>query len=108
MTVIHTVYLETVDHDEAIAIRDIIRELGFEATVTSRKLETKVSPMRETRLGKLALGYMVARRVYHLVDIQELFEKNGYSPNSAGAVLTRLVEEGDLYRIDRGRYRLED
>ena len=107
MTVIHTVLLETLDHDEALAIRDILRDLGYEATVQSRKLETNVSPMRDTRLGRLVLRSMVAKRIYHLDDVAELLVNNDYAPNSAGVVLSKLAEEGDLVRIDRGRYRLK-
>lgn len=104
MTVIHIVTVETVDHDEAIAIRDILRDLGFEATLTSRATKINASALRDTRMGRLVLRYMQPGRIYHLDGIQELLYKNEFSPNSAGAVLTRLTEEGDIYRLDRGAY----
>lgn len=107
MTVIHTVAVESADHDEAIAIRDILRDLGYEANVTSRKLETNASAMRDTRLGRLVLRSMQPKRSYHLDDIAEVLVNNEYAPNSAGVVLSKLADEGDIVRIDRGRYRLK-
>lgn len=107
MTVVHTVSVESSDIEEARALRDILRDLGYEPTLTSRTLEIKASPVRETRLGRIVLGSMVVKRSYTIEDIAEILVSREYAPNSAGVILSKLTEEGDLVRIDRGRYRLK-
>ena len=51
MTLVHTVTCEFAEDDieNAKALRDIINELGYNATVTSRSLETNTFIMSKTR-----------------------------------------------------------
>lgn len=104
MTVVHTVIVEFADIDEARAMRDIIADLGYNPTLTSRTIEITASPMRDTRLGRLVLRNMMAKRSYTLEEISEVLVCNEYAPTSAGVVLSKLTNEGDITRINHGRY----
>lgn len=110
---IHTVTADFTNHEDAIALRDLIRELGFEAQLTYRAInEGTRSPMRETRLGILVLDMMrptpgTSPKSFNLEEVGAMLEEHHYAPTSASVVLSALAAEGDVDRVSRGIYRLK-
>ncbi len=112
ITVIHTITVEfsQSNHEDAKALRDIVNELGYNATLTSRTLDTEhvATPMRDTRLGWVVLSIMSKRPRYFWTndEVGEELEAYRYKPASAAVALTKLVDQGDVERMARGRYRI--
>ncbi len=99
---------EFTDRDDAVALIDLARELGIVAQLSARAINEKngASPMRETRLGKLILGGMTPGRSYDLEHFMALCQERGYAKSSASAILSKLVEQGDVERLMAGVYKL--
>lgn len=112
MTTVYEVTTEFAAHADALALRDIIWELGYEARVTHRQLEAGPrTPCRETRLGKIILRYMTpgiqgSSRSFTVEDISAYIETQDYKAVSASPALSMLVAQGDIKRIADGVYRL--
>lgn len=112
ITVIHTITVEfsQSNHEDAKALRDIINELGYDATLTSRTLDTEhvATPMRDTRLGWIVLSIMSKRPRYFWTndEVGDELEAYRYKPASAAVALAKLVDQGDVERMARGRYRI--
>jgi hypothetical protein len=94
---------------DAQAAIDLLAELGITAQIHHQSLQRKINPARTWRSGKILLEAMrKGRQTWYWEDITKVLEENGYVASSSGMLLGRLVEEGDLVRIERGRYRLAD
>lgn len=112
MTTVYEVTTEFAAHADALALRDIIRELGYEARLSHRQLEVGPrTPCRETRLGKIILRHMApgiqcSPRSYTVEDIAAHIETLDYKGVSASPALSMLVVQGDVKRIADGVYRL--
>lgn len=105
---IWTVTAEFDGSDDAIALAELIKELGYNPIVSSRQIESPRNPLRATRLGRMILKYMRENPSHNfsIEDIQDLCVKNDYQPTSAAAALSVLAKEGDLDRSGVGLYRL--
>lgn len=109
---IHTVSVDLASHEDAIALRDLIQELGYEAQLTYRSLNANArSPMRDTRLGILVLEAMTPApgqkaKSFTADDLMPILEEHHFAPRSAAVALSMLTLEGDVIRIARGVYRI--
>lgn len=110
-TIVHTVTVEfsQMNYEDAATLRDIINEMGFNSTLSSRiidpdKVET---PMRETRLGWIVL-HIMSKRPKYIWTIDEVADElvaYRYNRLSAGGVLSKLAHQRDIMRLGHGRYR---
>jgi hypothetical protein len=107
------VVLETVleDRDEAITLQQLLNEMGYKTSRHTRVTEDdeRKTPLAETRLAVLILRYArtnFGSRSFAAVDFEDHLINHGYVPSSATAILSGLVHEGTIDRIERGRYRL--
>ena len=102
---VYTVSVEMAGREDAKALRDLIEELGFTATMTYRTLDSGPStPARDTRLGRYILRHMVPERVYSIEEVAAEIETAEYSPTSAATMLSVLATQGDVIRVERGQY----
>lgn len=108
-TSLWVVTAEFTDRDDAVALIDLARELGIVCHLGTRTINEKnggASPIRETRLGKYLLGSMVPGRSHDMDHFMAVCQERGYAKTSASAVLSKLVEQGDVERLGTGVYRL--
>lgn len=111
---IYTVSADFENSDDAVALADIIKDLGFKATVIFRDVATNrpATPMREQRLGKLILRFMTPTegatpRTFTYEQIGEYLETVDYRSTSASPALSKLVEQGDVDKVGTSLYRLK-
>lgn len=109
MPKVWTVTTEFATAEDALALQQLVAELGYRAQVSSRDLEQQPhrSPIRETRLGREILRRAPsADRSFTLEDAMDWLVRADYLPQSASPALSRMVAEGDLRKIGTGLYRL--
>jgi hypothetical protein len=97
------------DEEEARVLQTLLIEMGY-PTYRFAKQPTAVTPVAETRLGRLMLGMMRERpgQLYHSSDFSDLLIDHGYKPSSAPPILSALVVAGDVERVDRALYQLKE
>jgi hypothetical protein len=91
--------------DDAIAIMELLRDLGVESSLTLKKRTVNI-PMSQTRAGILAMEYfdMHPNRHIHYTEIGRWLVQNHYKDTSASPVCSGLTREG-LLKAYRGYYR---
>lgn len=109
---IHTVSVDFASREDALALMDLIRELGYEAQMTYRSLNENRSPIRETRLGILILDTMrpapgQQAKSFTIEDLADVLEEHHFEPTSAAAALSVMTKQGDVERVVRGVYRVK-
>lgn len=109
MPQIFTVTTEFANREDAIAMRDLIEELGFTPILAYRNIdEGPRTPIRDTRLGKAVLQFMrqAPTKGYTIEDVAAHIEEHDFAATSANSALAMLTVQGDCVRIGRGVYRL--
>lgn len=106
---IHTLSIQLLDREEALALRALIEELGYTVELhrsEGARIEPKL-PAREWRTGKLVLSLLAANpsRTFTQEDIALMLEENGYKPSTASPLLYQLVRDEDIYKLSPGLYR---
>lgn len=109
---IHTVSFDFASRDDALALLDLVRELGYEGQVTYRSLNENRSPIRDTRLGILILETMrpapgQQAKSFTIEDLANVLEEHHFEPASAAAALSVMTKQGDVERVLRGVYRIK-
>lgn len=93
--------------DDAKAISELIVELGFNPQVYRSQQRKRIHrPSRNTRIGRIILGEMVPSVRYSAEDFGAILKACGYLPASASPILSRLVREGDVERIERNVFQI--
>lgn len=107
-TLIWIVSAEFTDREDAVAFMELARELGTISKLSSRSVNASngARPVRETRSGKMVLSSMVPGRSYDLEHFAAVLEAGGYRGVSAGSVVSKLTDQGDVERISAGVYKL--
>jgi len=106
---IHTLSIQLLDREEALALRALIEELGYTVELhrsEGARVEPKL-PAREWRTGKLTLSHLAANpsRTFTQEDLSIMLEENGYKPGTASPLLWQLVRDGDIHKLSAGLYR---
>lgn len=99
------VITEVADRDDAVALMDLIRELGYQSSISGRQVGYERGPTSETRAGRLILRNMTLGRSFSLDDIGAWLLAKEFSPRTASPLLGLLVHENKVERIAPGIYR---
>ncbi len=89
--------------EEAKALADLIKEMGYSVNRYPMTRTKKLVPS-QTRIGQLALSHMLPGRSYRAEDFISAFADRGFKQQSVQPLLSALVAEGAIKRIDRGLY----
>lgn len=104
---IWTVTAEFADRDDAVALVDLLREMGYKTDMKFRTINSVVgNPASTWRSSKLMMAGMVAGRSYSIEDLAAIIEPHGFTATSAPSLAAALTREGVLQRIAHGVYRL--
>lgn len=103
---IWTVETEFDNRDDATALVELLNEMGYATRLKIRRINTHRRPASELRVGMTVLAAMEPGRTYTIQDIAAALEEHKFRPKSASGILTLLVIEGKVLRVDRGLYEL--
>lgn len=96
---------EFLDRDDAVALMELARELGYDSKLSTRAVNAgPVTPARDTRSGKLVLSKMDLGRSYDLDWVKIVMQENGYKAASGPSLLASLTAQGDVKRLGAGVY----
>lgn len=99
------VITKVADRDDAVALMDLIRELGYQPSISGQQDVYERGLVSETRAGRLILRNMTLGRSFSLEDIGAWLLAKEYSPKSAAPLLSFMVDEKKVERIAPGIYR---
>lgn len=109
-TVISTITVDFDNHDEAIALKELLEEMGLHVNFSRRisNPDKGTCQASSQRLGMLMLEEMekTPNSTFTSEDLAEICEMLRYNPRSWAPVISKLVEEGKVERLVRGIYRL--
>lgn len=87
------VITKVADRDDAVALMDLIRELGYQPSISGQQDVYERGLVSETRAGRLILRNMTLGRSFSLEDIGAWLLAKEYSPKSAAPLLSFMVDE---------------
>ena len=100
----YTVKAHFESRDDAQAMVELLREMGYLCEVTSTMVNKAAGRVSmDSALVKIVLETMGDNTHYR--DIGHAIEERGLSAHSVGGTLTFLVREGLVLRLGKGYYR---